>query len=277
MAGYVIPPVFQYYREVVGKDQIQLKVIDEDDPMTFVKGDDIILLRTASEKIVSTIKSRGLKSTAENFSVYQQSSDKETLAQTLFDNGIVVPKQYRLDEVEEGKTYFVKPRYGSESFGISSQCICHTPKEVKTQVNRIYEELLQPVVIEDFIEGVDCTTAVYRNRGILRAHTIKVECSEIGGIQTHRGKFAYDEYCSAMKDLHGLLMDDVAKRVFSILKIRHHARIDYRLSKEGVPYLIDVNLLPGLGPSAHFSKCLLLTENISYRDAIWAIIDSASV
>lgn len=276
MAGYVIPPVFQYYREVVGKENIELKVIDEDDPLDFVQEDDTILLRTASKSIVDTIKSKCLKSTAENYDVYSRASDKETLARYLSMKGIVVPKQYLLEEVEDDKTYFVKPRYGSESFGITPECICHTKKEVKRQVERIREEFLQPAVIEEFIYGVDCTTAIYRQKGVIHAHTIKVECGEIGGIQTHKGKFAYDEYCSPMHNIQGETMNDISRLVGYHMNIRHHARIDFRLSKEGVPYMIDVNLLPGLGPSAHFSKCLLLTDNISYKDAIWAIIRSAS-
>ena len=277
MEGYKIPPVFQYYREVIGKENIGLAVVDEDDPLVFVHEDDVVLLRTASKQLIDTIEKKGVCSTAEAYSVYLQAQDKKELGRYMFENGIQVPKQYFLEQVEDGETYFVKPRYGSESFGITPQCICESRKEVQKQCERIEKELGQEAIIEEYIDGVDCTTACYFDplRNTVIAHAIMVECEERGGIQTHKGKFDYNEYCSALKGEAGEKACAVSKSVFNALGIRHHARIDYRLARDGQLYMIDVNLLPGLGPSAHFSKCLLLTENISYADTIKAILKSA--
>lgn len=278
MGGYAIPPVFQYYREVVGKENIKLAVVEEDDPLDFVGQDDIVLLRTADERLITTIKNKGVRTTAEDFAVYQAARDKKNLSEYLQKCGVQVPKQYSMSSVKDGKTYFVKPRYGGESFGITPSCICKTRDEVYEQVERIRRELNEEAVIEEFIEGVDCTTACYMRPADNRIMTfsIMVECDEVGGIQTHQGKFNYNEYCSAMKGDDKEWAGFVSRRVCELLGIKHHARIDYRLSKNGMLYLIDVNLLPGLGPSAHFSKSLLLTENLSYADTIRRILNSAS-
>ena len=277
MEGYSIPPVFQYYREVIGKDNIRLAVVDRNDPLEFVERGDVVLLRTVDERLIEAIKSRGASTTAESYELYQRVWDKKILAKFLAEYNILVPRQYELHEVESGKTYFVKPRYGSESFGITPSCICNSKEEVVAQVQRIKDELNEECVIEEFIVGVDCTTACYRDSDdMVMTHSIMVECDEIGGIQTHDGKFAYNEYCSALKGTMSEYADLVSYKVFRLLNIRHHARIDYRLSKDGRMYLIDVNLMPGLGPSAHFSKCLLLTRNLSYADSINRIIESAS-
>lgn len=278
MEGYKIPPVFQYYMEVIGKENISLAVVDEDDPLEFVHEDDVVLLRTASKRLINTIKKKGVATTAEAYSVYEAARDKKELGQYMFENGILVPKQYFIEQVVDGETYFVKPRYGSESFGITPQCVCESKAEVKEQCERIEKELKQEAIIEEYIDGVDCTTACYYDplRETVVAHAIMVECDERGGIQTHKGKFDYNEYCSALMGEAGEKACAVSKSVFNAIGIRHHARIDYRLTRDGQLYLIDVNLLPGLGPSAHFSKCLLLTENISYRDTIKAILNSAT-
>ena len=277
MEGYNIPPVFQYYREVVGRENISLAVVDEDDKLDFVREDDIILLRTASKRLVSTIMQKHVRTTAEKYSVYLQSSDKAQLSAYLDSKGILVPCQHTIDEVDDGKTYFVKPRFGSESFGITPQNICKTRKDVEFEV-RILRELGYESVIEDFINGHDCTVACYYSPddNDVKAHAIMVECDEVGGIQTYEGKFDYNEYCYALKDDIGKHVREVSKKVFELLNIKHHARIDYRVTLDGRAYLIDVNLLPGLGPSAHFSKCLLLTENISYADTIMNILKSAT-
>ena len=278
MEGYSIPPVFQYYREVIGKDNIRLAVVDRNDPLEFVERGDVVLLRTVDENLIESIKRRGASTTAEKYSLYQQVWDKKTLANFLSYYNVLVPKQYEENEVEEGKVYFVKPRFGSESFGITPSCICRSREDVAKQVQRIKDELDEECVIEEFVDGVDCTTACYydpKERRI-QTHSIMVECDEDGGIQTHVGKFSYNEYCSALKGSVREDADYVSFKAFRLLGIKHHARIDYRLSNDGRLYLIDINLMPGLGPSAHFSKCLLLTDNLSYADSINRIIESAS-
>lgn len=278
MEGYKIPPVFQYYREVVGKENITLAVVSEDDPLRFVTNGDVVLLRSANNRLISTIKERGIVSTAENYEVYEKVRDKAILGQWLETKGVQVPKQYKLSDIEDGKTYFVKLRYGAESFGISQDSICRTKEEVLRQVQYLESTFNQDALIEEFIDGVDCTVACHYDpeNNDIKAYAIKVECEEVGQIQTHRGKFDYNEYCSSVDDETSARICDISKYVFALVGIKHHARIDFRLRNDGELFLIDINLLPGLGPSAHFAKCLLLTENKSYADAVWAIIDSAS-
>ena len=278
MEGYKIPPVFQYYREVVGKENIKLAVVDEDDKLEFLEEDDIVLLRTASERIISKIQEKKIKTTAEDFSTYELVKDKKEVGNLLMGFAIPVPKQYKLDEVKDGETYFVKPRFGGESFGITKESICHTKNEVIKQVKYVQDTCNQEAVIDEFIDGVDCTVACYYSpkEKKVKSHAIGIECEEVGGIQTHKGKFDYNECCSAITGVLEHKLKYISQKTFKKLQIKHHARIDFRVTGDGRIYLIDINLLPGLGPSAHFAKCLLLTNNMSYKDAIWSIINSAS-
>jgi len=184
--------------------------------------------------------------------------------------------QHKIEDIEDGRIYFVKPRFGSESFGITEHNICYSKEEVRFQVKRL-QVLGYDSVIEDFIDGNDATVACYFNpeTKIVHAHAIAVDCETKGAIQTHEGKFDYNEYCYALKGSEWKKVCAMSREVFWLLGIKHHARIDFRFTKNGNVYLIDVNLLPGLGPSAHFSKCLLLTENISYKDTILNILKSS--
>lgn len=275
MDGFGTSPVFRFYREVIGKESINLAVVDEEDNLDFVQKDDIVLLRTATDKLLTTIREKGIRSTAESPWSYDMVRDKVRLAKFLNIRGIRVPEQYSLDEVEEGKTYFVKPRFGSDSFGISDASICHSTEEVKKQVQFIETELHQDAVIEDFIEGIDCTAScVQQNNPLgLLISAITVECEETGGVQTRDCKVGFKEYCSALVSDE---INRIAGLVFHYLCLKHHARIDFRKGVDGKYYLIDINLLPGLGPIDHFAKCLLLCENMSYKDAIMSIIKSAS-
>ena len=276
MEGYKIPPVFHNYQEALGRDKISLAVVDATDDLSFVKRDDIVLLRTASHDLIKTIRNNGIKSTAEASWAYELANDKKKLSEFLAKFSIPVPHQFGIDELNDDTVYFVKPRFGGESFGITERNICRTKVEAVSMKAKIREETSQDVVIEEFIEGVDCTVACYYKDGEIRTHAIEVECDTKGGIQTHSGKFDYKEFCVPMKGDSCRHIKKIAKDAFNLLGLKHHARIDFRMSKDGEVYLIDVNLLPGLGPIAHYSKCLLLTDNMSYRDSLMTIIDSAT-
>ena len=274
MEGYKIPPVFANYQEALGRENIQLAVVEEHDGLDFVKKGDIVLLRTANLHLLDTIRKKDIKSTAESYWAYELTKDKEAIAKFLKVHGLLVPKQYMLSEIVDGMRYFVKPRYGGESFGITEDCICLTKADVEEQVRQFGGE--SEAVIEELISGVDCTVSCYKNGEEICTHPIVVECNAKEGIQTHKGKFDYNEFCYAMTGEERERANAISRNVFSVLKLEHHARIDFRKSTDGELYIIDVNLLPGLGPIAHYAKCLLLTANKSYRDSLMTIINSAS-
>lgn len=277
MENYKIPPAFKYYREVIGKDNISLAVVDESDGLNFVdKDNDIVLLRSANKELIKKIKDNKLKSTSEEYYIYETVADKKLVANLFDKTTIKVPKQFTESDIEDGKKYFVKPRFGSESFGITKDCLCSSKAEVQKQVQRIKDECNQESVIEEFIEGVDCTVAFAWNKDSeLEIYAIKVENDEVGGIQTHKGKFDEDEYCSPLNKEGKGKISEITKLVVELIGIKRHGRIDFRLDKNENFYLIDVNLMPGMGITDHFAKCMLLDGNKSYKTAIWTIINSA--
>lgn len=95
-------------------------------------------------------------STTENFDAYETIKEKAGLADFLQEHEIQVPQQFIIDEVEDGKAYFVKLRYGSDSFGIVIPNIRKSKDKVKNQLDRL-QMLGHESIIEVFIEGKDCT------------------------------------------------------------------------------------------------------------------------
>ncbi len=273
MENYGISSVFKYYREALGKDNVKLAIVDENDKLDFLQKEDVALLRTASESLIKTIRAKGVKTTAEDFSKYELVKDKEKVFRFLCFCGIRAPKQYHLSSLQEGKTYFVKPRYGSDSFGISEKSICRTPKEVMEQMKYLKEEFGMESIVEEYIAGSDCTVTCINNQNKILLCSISIDCDETNGIQTRDCKVGFKECCSAMND--DRLMS-LAGTIFHYLGLKSHARIDFRKGIDGRYYPIDINLLPGLGPLDHLSKSLLLCKNMSYIDALKAVIASAS-
>ena len=263
--------VFHFNKEAIGKGNIRLAEVDEDDELSFISHGDIIISRTMNKMLLDTIGTKGVITTAENYDTYMMVKDKSMLAGFLQDKGVIVPRQHSIYELEDEKTYFVKPRYGSDSFGITTHNICKTKAEVRIQVERL-KNLGYESIVEDFIDGKEFT-AVCLNDKELSTYAIEVECFATNGIQTRDCKVGFKECCSAVYDSK---LSDIVKKIFSLLELKHHARMDFRRGKDGEYYLIDVNLLPGLGPIDHYAKCLLLSENISYVDAMKKIVKSAN-
>lgn len=272
---YGITSVYRFYEEAIGKGNIKLAVVDETDSLDFVSANDVILLRTASESLVNAISRKGVKSTTETFSLYEKVKDKKELSDFMKRHNVVVPNQYSPSDIEDGKTYFVKPRFGSDSFGINDKSICRSKRDVIRQKNYIEEELHREVVIEDYIKGIECTVACIRktDTSVILTCPMMIDCSETNGIQTRECKVGYKECCSAICDEK---LNKIATSIFQLLGVKSHARMDFRKGMNGEYYLIDINLLPGLGPLDHLAKSLLLCKNMSYIDALQAVISSAS-
>lgn len=268
--------VFKFYQEALGRDNIKLAIVDEADKLDFVSEDDIVLLRTASKQFIDTIRDKGVKTTAEDNDTYYLVNDKLQVSRFLLSKGIHTPAHQSIDFVEDGKVYFVKPRFGSDSKGVTEKSICTSKEDVKKQATAIFNACNCKVVIEKFIEGKEYTVACFNIDNELRCFPIEVDCSKTFGIQTQKGKAEFVECGLRLEDNDRNEINVIAKRVFEVLGIKHHARIDFRRDKNGNYYVIDVNLIPGLGPTGDLVRCMLLTENYSYTDALKMVIASAT-
>lgn len=278
MDNYGTNPVFRYYREAIGKENIKLAIVEATDKLDFVSSTDTVLLRTANMCLIQTIQEKGIISTAEDFALYELTKDKIKIGNLLSRKGIKTPHQFTTHNLVDGIKYFVKPRFGSDSIGITEKSICNSKEEVLSQSKLLSQMYGEESMIEEFIDGEDCTVAcvVEPNKRVIYTYAIGIECIETKSVQTRECKVEFNEYCYPIGKVLCNKVSNISKKIVEILGINHHARIDFRKTINDEFYVIDVNLLPGLGPIDHFSKCLLLTENISYTDAIKAVINSAA-
>lgn len=276
MENFGTSNVFKFYQEALGRDNIKLVVVDETDNLGFVSDDDIVLLRTASKSLIDTIRKKGVKTTAEDFDTYYLANDKVQISRFLHSQGISASKAVSINYLENGKTYFVKPRFGSDSKGVSEKSICNSIDEVLESVDMVNSLCGGRIVVEEFVDGREFTVTVVNTSDGIKAFAIEVDCSETFGIQTQKGKAEFAECGLPLNNVLRKEVTAIAKRVFEALGIKHHARIDFRMDKNGEFYVIDVNLIPGLGPTGDLARCMLLTENYSYTDALKMVIASAT-
>ena len=173
-------PIFRFYQEVIGKENIRLAVVDEDDRLDFVSKDDMVLVRTANRRLWKTIRSKMVRSTLEDQWAYELAEDKASLSGYLSDRGIRVPRQFGINDIVDGGTYFVKPRFGSDSKGISDLSVCRSKKDVARQIAMISEDFGQDAVIEEFVDGFDCTVSCWQDEGSVQTVAIGIECNGSG-------------------------------------------------------------------------------------------------
>lgn len=257
MEGCTSSPTFQDYEEALGKNNIRLSVVETNDALDFLKDKDIALLRTASRKLIGTIRSKHVMTTAELFTSYDLANDKLRMDEFLRWHGIRTPHNYKINELEEGKTYFVKPRFGSDSFGISKDSICHSPQEVRKQARHLAKRGIE-FLVSDFIKGSEYTVACLKMGSQVYCYPMNVKT-----FKKPKDKQLYKSLC------------EMSENIFKKVGLQHHARIDFVTDEENNAYAIDVNLIPSLGKDGKWTKCCQ-AANLSYTDALNLVLATAT-
>ncbi|KAF0197688.1 MAG: D-alanine-D-alanine ligase [Bacillota bacterium] len=153
---------------------------------------------------------------------------------------------------------FVKPVHEGSSMGISASSKVNDETELRRQVDFVCSTYRQPALVEEFIAGREFTIGIIGNGLEIRTLPImeidfsKVS-SEANGIYTYQFKKEWTArenfLCPAPVD--GEIAEHmrcIALRAFHSIGCRDYARVDFRLSEDGIPYVIEINPLPGLAP-----------------------------
>lgn len=174
-----------------------------------------------------------------------------------------------------------KPVCEGSSKGIRSKCLIEKLEDVGPTVVSLWKDYQQPVLVEEFIAGDEVTVGIIGNEmprifGMMRVIPKKPTDRFVYGLEVKRDWEAQVEYEAPPK-----LPDDVldataeaALAAYDILGCRDVARIDFRI-RDGVPYFIEANPLPGLNPESSDLVFIGKLQGIPYRDLIEGILEAA--
>lgn len=273
-------PTYRYYKKAFDDSEVDIYCAGQNDDFSFLKKEDIALVRTRDRNIGEALRKAqsgiGFKSTLESEETELLTSDKDIVKEYLQIGGIRHPKTIKFSRLEDGKRYFVKPKYGENSIGIDENSLC----ENRVQAIKKYTSLLQrgiEPIIEEYIEGFDVTvSAIFDPKtGMLRTDAIRFRDDGLG-FQTpeYKDRFVYDDSspCDAVA-YDDLEVDCLTREIFRIVKAKYYLRVDFRV-RDGVPYVIDVNMIPGLAPNGYTSMCLR-THGVGYHDMVRMVVNSA--
>ncbi len=181
----------------------------------------------------------------------------------------------------------IKPAFEDASAGIENDSIVHSMKELKERINYVLHYFMQPVLVEEFIEGRELNVAVMGDKRLKALPISEIDFTEmpdhLHNIVSYQAKWeprneAYHKTipcCPA--DLTKSIekeAKEIAVKVFKTMECRDYARVDMRLSKGNKLYVLEVNPNPDLTEGAGFMRSAE-AAGYSYQKALKKIVDLA--
>jgi D-alanine-D-alanine ligase len=199
---------------------------------------------------------------------------------------------YKRDEILSPSLKFpliVKPNREGSAKGINISNVVHSKERLLEEVDKIHRFYKQEALVEEFIEGKELTVGILENGKTIILPILEIDfsnCIKSGEYfySWRMKEFQGNEemgltptfYCPARLENH------IEKTIKEVALKAHHAlgcldmsRTDIRLSRDNVPYVLEVNPLPGLDPEESNFPMMARAAGIDYVEVVNYIISSA--
>jgi D-alanine-D-alanine ligase len=152
---------------------------------------------------------------------------------------------------------FVKPGWEGTGMGVTPRSIVHDEHALRQQVEYILDTYRQGALVERFIEGREFTVGVLGNEIPFVFPPMEIDLSECppeeAGLYTARVK---SELATAPRylvpaPLPAALSETLQRLALGACQaigVLDVARVDFRVDREGRPWILEINALPGLNP-----------------------------
>ena len=138
----------------------------------------------------------------------------------------------------------MKPTEAGSSFGVSK---VKEANQLLDAVNHAFKHG-EEVIIEAFIEGRELTNGVFRNEEGIQSLPITEIISENEFFDyeaKYKGQSNEVTPANISTDLEKDIKD-LTYKIYDILGMKGIARMDYIVNNEGIPFLIEINSIPGM-------------------------------
>lgn len=184
----------------------------------------------------------------------------------------------------------VKPNREGSAKGIDRSCVVNNKNELYKKVKELIKRYQQEVLAEEFIEGKELTVGILENGATTVLPILEIDFSSCA----KSGEFFYSwrvkEYqgnaeLGLVPTFHcpARLDKKTEERVKEAALATHRAigcadlsRVDVRLSNDNIPYVLEINPLPGLNPKDSNFPIMAYAAGLRYEDIIDSILISAS-
>ncbi len=248
--------------------------------------------RSREARVPAVLEMLGIPFTGSDPLTMALTLDKDVAKTVVAAAGVRGPGGYALSaheslaDIPPGRLIFpliAKPAWEGSSKGIHAKCLVMSADDLEAVVNDLRRDHRQTILLEEFIQGDELTVGMYGNEpptvlGVMRIVPKQAVSHFVYSLEVkrdYRNRVSYECPAKLPADVT-LAVELAAKAAFRALGCRDVARIDFRL-KDGVPYFLEVNPLPGLNP--HDSDLVLMVKELgwSYKRLVATIVDAALV
>ncbi len=195
--------------------------------------------------------------------------------------------EINVDDFDMAFPLIVKPAKEDASAGIDNDSVVDSLSALKKRVRFIFTRFDQPAIVEEYIEGRELNVAVLGN-----GKPVVLPISEIdfSGLPADYPKIVtYDaKWMNGTVEFEGTKgvcpadlpptvearVKDLALQAYHIMGCRDYARIDFRLTKNNKPFVLEVNPNPDISDDAGFIRSTT-TYGYSFNETIGKIVECA--
>lgn len=183
----------------------------------------------------------------------------------------------------EGFSYpaIVKPSWEGSSKGIHATSLVNTCAEAHEEIASQLCTYHQPVMIEEFVTGDEVTVGILGNRDpeIIGTMRILPRIPTVQFVYSLEVKRDWERLVSyeSPADITGdamALIKEYSIKAYQVLGCRDFSRVDFRVSRDGTPYFLEINPLPGLGT---YSDLIIMALQLgwSHEGVITSVLNAA--
>jgi D-alanine-D-alanine ligase len=161
----------------------------------------------------------------------------------------------------------VKPAHEDASLGVDFDAVVDNLADLRRRVAWVVQTYHQPALVEEYIDGRELNVAVVGDQipvalpiseitfDAMPEHLPKIctyNAKWMAGSQDDRWTGAQ---CPApLDDELALHVQHIAASAFRVMGCRDYARVDFRLSPDNQPYILEVNPNPDISPEAGLAR-----------------------
>ena len=223
------------------------------------------------------------------------SLDKALTKRLLISEGIPTPRYFTIEDGAHCTTLpyrmryplFVKPLREDASLGIDRRARVTNRAELAERCRFVIRHYRQPALVEEYIEGRELNVSIIGNRTLVPLPISEIDMRSIPQgaprVCDYRAKWVpeSEEYSQTVPRCPAPLEHAIERRIkkislaaYRLMSCRGYARIDIRLNRRGVPYVLEVNPNPSIGLDAGIARSAA-AAGISYPELICRIANLA--
>lgn len=187
---------------------------------------------------------------------------------------------------------FAKPVHEGSGKGVTVASLCQNRAELVSQVEHLLTTYQQPVLVEQWLPGLEFTAAVIGNGPEARCLplvALRFDALPDGAppIYGYEAKWLWDTVAQPLEiyECPAAVSPELADRVAQVALGAYHAlecrdwcRIDLRCDADGQPMVVELNPLPGILPDPRDNSCFpkaARAAGMAYDELIQTVADIA--